>query len=65
MSNLPVLPTIKELVKNSFIVGTGKHAHDKKLEDRNCVNADLGLHILNRAFEICEQNKIVQGQLFS
>ena len=46
-------------------VGTGKHAHDKKLEDRNCVNADLGLHILNRAFEICEQNKIIQGLLFS
>ena len=45
-------------------VGTGKHAHDKKLEDRNCVNADLGLHILNRAFEIYEQNKIVQGLLF-
>ena len=28
------------------------------------VNADLGLHILNRAFEICEQNKIIQGTLF-
>ena len=31
----------------------------------NGIDADLGLHILNRAFEICEQNKIVQGQLFS
>jgi len=30
-------------------VGTGKHAHDKKLENRNAVNSDLGLHILNCA----------------
>lgn len=30
-------------------VGTGKHAHDKSLEDRNAVNSDLGLHILNCA----------------
>ena len=30
-------------------VGTGKHAHDKKLEDRNAVNSELGLHILNCA----------------
>lgn len=30
-------------------VGTGKHAHDKKLEDRNAINSELGLHILNCA----------------
>ena len=30
-------------------VGTGKHAHDKSLEDRNAVNSELGLHILNCA----------------
>ena len=45
-------------------VGTGKHAHDKKLEDGNCVNADLGLHILNRAFEICIENNVKQQSLF-
>lgn len=28
-------------------VGTGKHAHDKRQEDRNYVNPELGLHILN------------------
>jgi hypothetical protein len=28
-------------------VGTGKHAQDKSLEDRNAVNSELGLHILN------------------
>lgn len=30
-------------------VGTGKHAHDKTQQDRNAVNAELGLHILNCA----------------
>jgi hypothetical protein len=33
-------------------VGTGKHAHDKSLEDRNAVNSELGLHILNCALEL-------------
>jgi len=46
-------------------VGTGKHAHDKQLEDRNCVNADLGLHILNRALEINKQNNAIQTGLFA
>lgn len=32
-------------------VGTGKHAQDKSLEDRNAVNSELGLHILNCALE--------------
>jgi len=30
-------------------VGTGKHAHDKTLADRNAVNPELGLHVLNCA----------------
>jgi len=30
-------------------IGTGKHAHDKSLKDRNAVNSKLGLHILNCA----------------
>lgn len=45
-------------------VGTGKHAHDKKIEDRNCVNAELGLHILNRALDIEMQNNVEQIGLF-
>ena len=45
-------------------VGTEKHAHSKKLEDRNAVNADLGLHILNRALDIEIANNVKQGQLF-
>ncbi len=45
-------------------VGTGKHAHDKKLADRNAVNSELGLHILNCALKI-ESNKYEQVGLFS
>ena len=44
--------------------GTKKHAHSKKLEDRNAVNADLGLHILNRALDIVIANNVKQGLLF-
>jgi len=45
-------------------VGTKNHAHSKKLEDRNCVNAELGLHILERAQCIIKENKINQFQIF-
>ncbi len=45
-------------------VGTGKHAHDKKLVDRNAVNSDLGLHVLNTARGIITQNKVEQSKLF-
>ena len=45
-------------------VGTGRHAHSKKIEDRNAVNADLGLHILNRALDIHTKLDVKQGQLF-
>jgi DNA (cytosine-5)-methyltransferase 1 len=44
--------------------GTNKHAHSKPLEDRNAVNADLGLHILNRALDITTANNRKQGLLF-
>ena len=45
-------------------VGTKNHAHSKKLEDRNAVNSELGLHVLNRAFNIHQDNNIEQGKLF-
>ena len=45
-------------------VGTGKHAHDKSLCDRNAVNSDLGLHILNCAIGKYEYNQIKQSDLF-
>ena len=45
-------------------VGTDKHAHSKPLTERNMVNADLGLHILERAQGIIKSNAINQGSLF-
>jgi len=45
-------------------VGTGKHAHDKKIEERNEVNAELGLHILNTAFGIITKTNTTQIELF-
>ena len=46
-------------------VGKKNHAHSKRLEDRNCVNAELGLHVLNRALNIHIDNNIKQGTLFN
>ena len=45
-------------------VGTDKHAHSKPLAERNMVNAELGLHILERAQGIIKANKNNQGILF-
>ena len=45
-------------------VGTGKHAHDKSLEDRNAVNSNLGLHILNCAMNVITSNNAPQIGLF-
>ena len=45
-------------------VGTNKHAHNKPLDERNQVNAELGLHILNRALDIEMQNNVEQIGLF-
>ena len=45
-------------------VGTGKHAHDKKLEDRNAVNPQLGLHIFNCAYGRIKRT-VMQPDLFS
>ena len=44
--------------------GTHKHAHSKPLTERNMVNANLGLHILERAQGIIKSNVIKQGSLF-
>ena len=46
-------------------IGSLKQTLFENYDDGLISNADLGLHILNRAFEICEQNKTVQGLLFS
>lgn len=45
-------------------IGKKNHAHSKKLEDRNAVNCELGLHILNCANNTFKENKINQIGLF-
>src|SRR5690606_30369536 len=45
-------------------VGTGKHAHDKTLSERNAVNPDLGAHILNCALGIINRPKRKMESLF-
>lgn len=45
-------------------VGTGKHAHDKSLQDRNAVNSELGLHIINCAIGKAKQ-KTINMDLFT
>jgi hypothetical protein len=45
-------------------IGKKNHAHSKKLEDRNAVNSELGLHILNCANNTFKQNKLNQIGLF-
>ena len=42
----------------------GNKACNKQLEKRNAVNSELGLHILNRAFNIIKQHKKEQYKLF-
>jgi len=45
-------------------VGTGKHAHDKPLAERNAVNSDLGKHIFDLARGIYKANNSEQTKLF-
>jgi DNA (cytosine-5)-methyltransferase 1 len=42
----------------------GNKACKKPLEERNAVNSELGLHILNQALGIIKENKIDQNKLF-
>ena len=46
-------------------VHTGKHAHDKSQIDRNAVNSELGLHILNCAINKFNEKYIKQTNLFT
>jgi DNA (cytosine-5)-methyltransferase 1 len=54
---IPVIELPKDEIGTMMkqYVGTGKHAHDKKQEERNAVNPKLGLHILNCAQGIIEK----------
>jgi DNA (cytosine-5)-methyltransferase 1 len=46
-------------------VGKKNHAHSKKLEDRNAVNSELGLHILNCANGSYNANQVNQVGMFA
>ena len=42
----------------------GNKACKKTLEERNAVNSELGLHILNQALGIIKENEVEQNKLF-
>ena len=42
----------------------GNKACKKPLEERNAVNSELGLHILNQALGIIKENEVEQSKLF-
>ena len=47
-----------------MIKGHPNRASKKPLEERNAVNTELGLHILNQALGIIKENKVEQNKLF-
>jgi len=47
-----------------MIKGHPNRANKKTQEDRNAVNSELGLHILNQAQGIIQDRKIKQTELF-
>ena len=44
--------------------GKNQTASKKTLEERNAVNSELGLHILNQALGIIKENEVEQNKLF-
>lgn len=64
---IPAIPMPKNEIGTMMkeYVGTGMHAHDKTLEDRNAVNPELGLHILNCALGKKSRMSIIQQGLFA
>lgn len=63
---IPVIPQPKGEIGTMMkeYVGTGKHAHDKSLAERNAVNSDLGKHIFDIARGIYNHYNREQGDLF-
>ena len=60
------IPAIKQPKDDigTMIKGHPNRANKKPLEERNAVNSELGLHILNRALGIIESNNIKQTKPF-
>lgn len=61
-----IIPKIKQPKDDigTMIKGHPNRANKKPLEQRNAVNSELGLHILNRALNIVKENNVKQNKLF-
>ena len=60
--NIPIIKQPKKTIGK--MCGKNQTASKKTLEQRNAVNSELGLHILNRAMGIIKENKVEQNKLF-
>tara|TARA_R100000315_G_C5160356_1_gene92212 strand:+ start:69 stop:662 length:594 start_codon:yes stop_codon:yes gene_type:complete len=61
--NIPKIKQPKDDI-GTMIKGHHNRANKKLQEERNAVNSELGLHILNTALGIIKENKVTQNQLF-
>tara|TARA_R110002020_G_scaffold179452_2_gene373040 strand:+ start:16 stop:609 length:594 start_codon:yes stop_codon:yes gene_type:complete len=61
--NIPLIKQPKDDI-GSMEPKYGNKANKKTLEERNSVNSELGLHILQRALGIIKENNVEQNKLF-
>ena len=61
--NIPLIKQPKADI-GTMIKGHPNRANLKPLEERNAVNSELGLHVLNQALGIIIENKVEQNKLF-
>jgi DNA (cytosine-5)-methyltransferase 1 len=61
--NIPIIKQPKDDI-GTMIKGHPNRANKKPLEERNAVNSELGLHILNRALNIVNSENVNQTELF-
>ena len=61
--NIPLIKQTKDDI-GTMIKGHPNRANKKLQEERNAVNAELGLHILNLASGIIKENNVKQNKLF-
>ena len=60
-----IIPKIKQPKDDiGRMNGNRQKASKKTIEERNAVNSELGLHILNRALNIVKENNVEQNKLF-
>ena len=61
--NIKEIPQPKDDI-GTMIKGHPNRANKKPLKERNAVNSDLGLHILNAAIQSINNNNVEQTELF-